>query len=421
MNSVTLCQEIKMRLEKANIAYGNPDENTKSPLLWRISPRYFPVREKQWYGGKAGLGLEPAVSAFVDFYLTIEQPSEPFYFRLDATITRDNTAVITEWNLVPVGEAGVAINRGLYDLLAPIPENYHNPFPGNLAVLSKALQWYGGTAAILIPKNRRNYTRDYLKTAEMLRDLGVNIAVEDKVKFVDGFLQGEQGKIDVLLRIFPKDALLKPEILQNGEQVALAIEQEKVKLFPPFSVLESKESMAWLFNPPPFLDPIITAEPLREFVPWTWQTDPNPNKMPKKGWQELCWWTYFMGQEMRRTGFLLKPCNSFGGKNIVFSKEVKMKTWRRTIGEALINWPSEKTIIQKMVQLMEFPAGYLDNQAIVEGHSWKARFCITGVWLPEQGCQIGDIDVTLRQGTSLVHQQGDCIFVPVLIEKGKKS
>jgi len=413
MNAVMLCQEIETRLKQMDIAYGTP----KQPLLWRISPNHFLIKEKQWYGTKAGIGLEPAVSAFVNFYLAVEQPVEPFYFRLDASITKSNVAVITEWNLTPVGEAGVAINRGLYSSLAPMPINCYNPFLGNLTTLARALKWYGGIVAVIIPSNRYNYTRDYHKTATMLRELGVNVTVEDEIKLVNGFLYGKNGKIDVILRIFPKDAMFKPEILPNGQQIALAVEQEKVKVFPRFSVLESKESMAWLFNPSSCFD--ATTQPLQKFVPWTWQT--NPTQMPRKGWEKLSWWIYFMGQEMARTGFLLKPCNSFGGRNIVFSKEVKLKSWRKSLGEALVSWPHEKNIVQEMAQLMQFPATYLGSaQAIVEGGFCKARLCITGVWLPKQGYQIGDVDVTLCQNKLLVHQQADCIFVPVLIEKSKK-
>jgi len=328
---------------------------------------------------------------------------------LDATISRQYKPVITEWNMVPVGEAGVAINRGLYSSLAPMPDDcYSNPFLGNLTTLAKALKWYGANAkiALIIPENRRKYTRDYLKTAAMLQALGVNIAVENNLE-----------SVDMILRIFSKEALFKPDILPGGEEIFSALEQGKVKIFPRFSSLESKESMAWVFDPSLNAGALETAERLRQFVPWTWPTDPS--QTPGRGCQTLSWWKYFMGQEMKRAGFLLKPCESFGGRGIVFNQEVEMKSWREALGSALTAWPEEKTIVQERVHLQEFSAAYLDGQISKSG-GWKVRLCITGAWLPEEGWQIGDVDATLCQ-TPLVHQQKDSIFVPVLVRKGKKT
>lgn len=415
MNQVKICKTIESGLKEANIAYGTAMD------LWRISPEYFLIRKKQWDGGKTGLGFKPAVDAFVRFYLTVQQPSEPFYFRLDcAIVSKTRNVMLTEWNLVPVGEAGVASNRKLYTDIVPMPHNYYNPFLGNIDVLAEALRWYGGIVAIPIPSNRSKYINDYLRTAELLRNRGVDIWVERQVHLNRKQLCGSHGKIDLVFRIFPKSAMQNSEILQNGQEIELALQYGSVKLFPQFSILESKESMAWIFNPPPHLDSLITAG-LREIVPWTWQTDPT--QIPKKNWQTLCWWKYFMGEEPRRNGFVLKPCNSFGGRDIVFSIDVKRKTWREALGTALTNWESGKNIIQEMLNLQGFPMSYLDGDKVVTTNSpeWKTRFCVTGVWLPNKGAVIGDIDATLCAGTRLIHQQANCIFVPTLVEKDKEG
>lgn len=402
MNSIESCQGIKKGLEEKNIGYGDP--TNESGCLWRISPQYFLLTEKQ------RLGIEQAVAAFVNFYLAVEKPTEPWYFRLDATINHEHKPIITEWNMAPVGEAGVAINRGLYNFLLPMPIGCYNPFPGNLAVLAKALKWYGNaTMAIIIPQNRRKYTRDYLRTAMLLRELGLNVAVQDDLE-----------SIDVILRIFPKEALSKPDILPGGKEILSALERGKVKIFPRFSPLETKESMAWIFNSASLTAEVLeVAERLRQFIPWTWPTDRTTT--PKKGYQNLSWWAYFMGEEMRRAGFLLKPCESFGGRGIVFSQEVKMKSWREALGSALTAWPAQKTIIQEKAHLREFSAAYLVGDQIVESNGWKVRLCITGIWIPEQGFEVGDVDATLCQGMSLVHQQADCVFVPTVVKKGKKA
>lgn len=425
MEDIALCQKIEAELRKEKIAYGNPDKDSYLASLWRISPRHFPISAKRWKGKENSPGLETAVKRFVDFYRLIRKRTraqvEPFYFRLDATITADNANLLTEWNLVPVGEGGVEVNRRLYTDLVPMPSDFYNPFPGNIAVLAEALRWYGGKkVVILIPNSRRNYTRDYFKTVQMLQEQGINIRVDDKyvVSFHRGALRGDTGKIDVVFRVFQKDALRNEKELPCGSGVSLALKKKKVRMFPPFSPLESKESMAWIFSNRELRElPAVKA--LREFIPWTWPVDPDNTPVFKR--QSRGWWQYFMSEKAREEGFVLKPCGTFGSREVVFSKDVEVKTWRKALGKALVDWvKGEKWIIQKMIELKRFSVTFYQprwwKRVISTIPAWGTRFCITGVWIPGSGTKIGDVDVTLRQGR-LIHQQPDCVFVPVLIGK----
>lgn len=421
---VELCRTIEAELKRAQIAYGDPKGDPEQASLWRISPRYFLISKRRWKGnGLSNPGLETAASDFADFYLAAHRekgvPIEPFYFRLDCTVTDKNATMVIEWNLVPVGEGGVEANRRLYTELVAMPEGYTNPFPGNIAVLASALREYGGRVAILIPKNRRNYTRDYLKIAEMLRELGVEIWVEDPLNLHrhGGALYSDHGRIETIFRVFPESVLIDEWELPNGVKVARALREGKVRVFPPFSPLESKESMAW-----PFSEPLFWSLPeaiwLKRVLPWTWPT--NPGLLPQIGKRHFGWWEYFMGEEGKKVGFVLKPCDEFGGKGLTFSPDVEVVAWRRALGNALVAWAKGKrrNIIQKLIDLRGFPVTYLDGDGRVTTEAtWRTRICVTGVWLPEGGVQIGDVDVTLCTGTRLIHQQPDCVFVPTVIER----
>lgn len=426
MEDTALCQKIEAGLREARIAHGDP-KGRVNPVLWRISPRYFLISADWWRK------IKTIADAFTRFYIrrTRRQSefNDPFYFRLDCTIAANNVPMVVEWNLVPVGEAGVEVNRRLYTKLVSIPPGYHNPFPGNIAILADALRWYGGRVAILIPYSRRHYTRDYIKTAEMLRERGIDIEVVEpaRLTFKNGSLSDYKGKVDVIYRIFQK-----VKDFRNDSMISNAIRSKAVRIFPPFSSLESKESMAWVFRE--YLekykynwnrDKLKKSElkVLFQSLPWTWVTDPDclPEILIKTDFLPVALrtWAEFFSEEIWREGFLLKPCEAFGSRNLVFSKDVTINEWRRSVLKSLIGWTkgTEKTLIQKMVELKRFPVIYLEGNKIVGTEpEWGTRLCVTGIWLPKKGIEIGDIDVALRPGR-LVHQQADCVFVPALIEK----
>jgi len=451
MEDIALCQKIEAELKEADIAHGDPKGRLKS-VLWRISPRYFLISVDWWKK------IKEIVDAFVRFYIRVKEPrtpkaideeieefieydrlrkklrthkkpKEPFYFRLDCTIATNNVPMVVEWNLVPVGDVGAEVNRRAYTKLIPIPPGYANPFPGNIAILADALRWYGGRVAIVIPYSRRHYTRDYKKTAKILREeKGVEIEVVNPrhLIFGNGILSDHKGKIDVIYRIFTRFEGPPNSLIAN------AIAKKAVRLFPPFSPLETKESMAWVFRE--YLGMYKThwnreklkrseLETLFKSLPWTWIADPEylPEILDKKDFLPVSRreWAEFFSKEAWKEGFVLKSSAEFGGRNLVFSKDETIREWRRALLQSLIGCAKgkRKTIIQKMIELKRFPVSYLEGEEMVTtGSEWGTRLCVTGVWLPKKGTKIGDIDVALRPGR-LIHQQADCVFVPTLIEK----
>ncbi|OGM58877.1 hypothetical protein A3A75_06465 [Candidatus Woesebacteria bacterium RIFCSPLOWO2_01_FULL_39_10] len=423
-DQVEIARNIESRLWEANIAYG-PDDD---PRLWRISPRYFVIRQQSLDQIKAQAAIMPRiVHAINSLDDDSWNPSTPYYFRFDATVDDKGKVVPMEFqNEVPVEDATVDTNRGIYEDLVPLPAGCSNPFVGSVNGITRALKRsensHGGVG-IVVPSTREYYLRDYRKTARMLQQRGINAWVEEGSLDLNGDgLHGTNGRIHTVYRAFTRKDLLEEGRLIGNDTIKRAYETGQVDIFPQFSsAVEDKGVMAALFMPD-FQDRLTDAlggEEAYRFAqsqfPFTWLC--NAGAPPTAGGKERGWGSYYMSEGAWKEGYVLKPRRSFGSAGMFTSRDLSLPKWREAVLEALTNQHGNY-VIQKQVEQRRFWAEVLEGGQIVRTDpNLGVRLSVTCI-VEEGNSEVVEVDACLSRG-SRVHGTRESVLMPVVV-KGNK-
>src|SRR3989344_4142230 len=418
-------KNIEAQLWKANIAYVPEND----PRLWRISPRYFVIRQLAYEQLMRQAALLPKLISGINILTEPEvwNPTEGYYFRFDATLdTKGNIVPMEFQNEVPVEDATVHHNRAIFEDTIPMPRECFNPFVGSIDGITAVINHRGGNlgVAIVIPQSRSLYFRDYREGARLLSQRGINAWVsEGNFEINKDGLKEDGRQIDIVYRAFTRKDISEGGNVTGGSVIHEAYESGLVDMFPQFSAaLEDKGAMAMLYMPEyqeQMLD-ILGEEDLgsmRGQYPFTWVCNAENNTIVNG--QRVGWGSCIMGEEAWKDGYVLKLRRSFGSSGMFISREISLPKWREAVLQSLTT-DDGNYIIQKYVEPQRFWTEILDeNQLVKTDRDYGVRLSATCVVVNGQS-QIVELDACLSTGFR-IHGTRDSVLVPVVVRRSQNG
>ena len=398
--------ELEKALWDTGIAYGNP------PRLWRISPNWYYLWEKQWGQIQEFGRLLPSLRRAID------GDDSATYLRADFTLDRRGDLVLLELNGTPVGDFGSQSLRQVYHSVVGLPEGHRDPFPGaakEIAVLLKR-KFGSRRIVILLSPDRLNYRAEYSRLADYLVSQGLSCR-----------LTCEAGNIragDVVYRTFTS-GWLDREDFNGATDLKRLLSLGEVSIWPAFTHLEDKLWMTYLSarmsdNRGTYGLEGGLRSSLASVIPWTWPVDPRLKVSIGK--RSLPWVAEeLMGAGLADWSGVLKKARGAQGKGVAFSRHLPLLEWRQRLLEALIavDGAGPIYVLQQEVDTLRHKALCLNEgkDGLVKVLDLRVRLCVAYLVEGETATVI-DVDATLRDHP-LVHGSSDAVIVPVALRTAR--
>lgn len=390
-----------------------PGVESQQPRIWRISPTPFPLDAEitglliklgsilqNFYSAVNRLYLSSDFS-WVNDYLDIGKPEWlvdharmnyqkkmlPRIIRPDIILTEDGPK-ITELDSVPGGFGQLDAMSMLYDQIGyEVIGSSRGMLQGFDKMICATAQIGNPALAIVISDESADYRPEMDWIAKELRKLGRNawmIKPEEVIFTEDGLFveaDGIRNKLDIIYRFFELFDLAN---IPKSELMVYAAKKKKVVVTPPFKhQLEEKILLALIHHPMLFSywnDMLGSSdfELLRQVVPETWILDSRPlppnavipgfefRNMPINNWNTIKTAT----QRERR--LIIKPSGfspmAWGSHGVIPGHDVPSDEWSYAVEQALCNFTSQPSVLQRFYEGKKVPVKYLDTRsdAVVE-------------------------------------------------------